>query len=226
MSFATDHDLVEAAPIRSKPFYIWMDFETTGLDYDTDVPLEFGCVLTNKWGEVIPETDWESLIWESVGPQANHYRSMLANMAPFVRNMHTNSGLVDEITALRLKVSDEPEQGKLYTGNIIAHEVVEFLKESNVEPQQLRIAGSSIHFDKTFLHNFLPNIEAFLHYRALDVSSYIETCQNTNPILAAKMPAKNEVHRPLADIADSIRAYNWMLQEFVMPDWRVYENGE
>lgn len=229
MSFASEHKLVQATPARSKPFYIWVDFETTGLDHDTDVPVEFGYVLTNIWGEVIPGTEDVNKLWEPTGPYGNQYRNKWENLSDLVKEMHDTSGLWDEIEFVRQYTAREDiseETRNANTNHAIEQDALDYLRVTeNIAPRTLRVAGSSIHFDKTLLHNWMPDLEAYLHYRALDVSSYIEVCQNTNPVLAAKMPVKREIHRPLADIADSIRTYTWMLQEFVMPDWRVYDEA-
>lgn len=223
MTFAQKNDLPEAPLERSQPWYLWTDFETTGLDHDLDVPLEFGFVVTNVWGEVIPGTASSFFIWEYEGPYGNQYRERWANCDQFVQDMHEKSGLSETIQLIK----SSKTRKDMYTNESIEDETLEFLFETlNMEPETLRVAGSSIHYDKTFVHDWMPKLEANLHYRALDVSSLIEMVQNTNPILAVKMPAKRDIHRVLPDIADSITTYRWMLDNFVMPDWRVFDGTQ
>ncbi len=116
----------------------------------------------------------------------------LGEMGPFVTEMHTKSGLLPEIIASTIT----PEEAESKT--------LEFLKEHIAEPRSVPLCGNSIGTDRRFLAAHMPEVENFLHYRSIDVSSVKELCRRWYPDVLAAAAPKQEAHRALGDIRESI----------------------
>ena len=116
----------------------------------------------------------------------------LSNMGEFVTQMHTDSGLITEIPS---GVSaQEAEQ-----------QILEYLGRWVTQPQSAPLAGNSIGTDRMFLNRQMPKLDAFLHYRNIDVSSIKELTRRWYPRVYFQLPKKNGNHRALADIRESIQ---------------------
>ena len=162
---------------------VWMDLEMTGLDHTADVIVEIATLVTDDELNVVAE-----------GPDIaiHHDDDVLMRMDPFVVEMHTRSGLLDQI---RASTASLDEAGQL---------TLAFIKEHVPEPRTVPLCGNSIGTDRRFLAAYLPEIEEYLHYRSVDVSSIKELVRRWYPEAYAKRPDKSGNHRAMGDIVDSV----------------------
>jgi oligoribonuclease len=161
---------------------VWLDLEMTGLDLDRHVIVEIAALVTDD--DLEPVDDGIDLI-------VHQPASALAEMDDFVRKMHTKSGLLPEIEASTLSLADAGAQ------------VLEYVK-SHVTERTSPLCGNSIGVDRRFLDRQLPELDRFLHYRSIDVSSFKELCRRWYPDVYKGRPGKTETHRALADVKESI----------------------
>ena len=137
----------------------------------------------------------------------HHDDDVLMRMDPFVVEMHTRSGLLDQI---RASTASLEEAGQL---------TLAFIKEHVPEPRTVPLCGNSIGTYRRFLAAYLPEIEDYLHYRSVDVSSIKELVRRWYPDVLAQRGWKAGTHRALDDIRESIvemRLYREMV--FCTPD--------
>jgi oligoribonuclease len=162
---------------------VWMDLEMTGLDPARHTIVEIATLVTDDELEVVAE-----------GPDVVVHQppEALAAMDPVVVEMHTKSGLLREIEASTLSLADA---GAL---------TLAFIKEHVPEPRTVPLAGNSIGTDRRFLAIYLPEIEEYLHYRSVDVSTVKELARRWYPDTLAKAPEKTGGHRAMDDIRDSV----------------------
>jgi oligoribonuclease len=162
---------------------VWIDCEMTGLDLNNDELVEIAVVITDFDLNILdPGLDIV------IKPDA----SALENMGDFVRNMHTSSGLIEEIPN-GVSVADAEYQ------------VLEYLLRFVPADQRAPLAGNSIGTDRAFLARYMPRLDKQLHYRNVDVSSIKELAHRWFPRAYFNAPAKDGGHRALADILESIR---------------------
>jgi|SRR3989304_6133545 len=162
---------------------VWFDCETTGLDPTRDKLLEVAVILTDG-----------QLRERAVFNRVLYFDEPIEN--DWVRNQHTKSGL---LAACREVTNSGP--------SLIAHQLSLFLLENGIEKKTGVLAGSSIHFDRSFIRVHLPSFDADLHYRMVDVSSLNEIALRFAPDVYATRPnvPKEEIaHRALPDIRHSI----------------------
>lgn len=162
---------------------VWMDLEMTGLDIGHDLVVEIATLITDDDLEVVAEGP--DLV---IGAPLN----ILDGMADVVRKMHTKSGLLDEIKASTVTVADAGAA------------TLAFIKEHVPEPRSVPLCGNSIGTDRRFLARDLPEIEEYLHYRSVDVSTVKELCRRWYPDAIAGLPDKKGGHRALDDIRESV----------------------
>ena len=162
---------------------VWIDCEMTGLDIDKDGLVEVAVVITDEQLKVV-DPGIDIVIKPS--------QEALDNMGDFVRNMHTESGLIDEFET---GVSLEEAQ----------REVLDYVKKFVPQPRQALLAGNSIGTDKAFLERDMPELINYLHYRVVDVSSIKELAKRWYHRTFEEAPAKHGGHRALADILESIQ---------------------
>jgi len=162
---------------------VWIDCEMTGLDLDVDELVEIAVVITDY--DLNPVDGGLSIV---IKPDA----SALESMGEFVRTMHTQSGLIEEIPN-GVSVAEAE------------YEVLEYVLKHVPEEQRAPIAGNSIGTDRAFLSKYMPRLDSHLHYRSVDVSSIKELAKRWYPRAYFNAPAKNGGHRALADILESIR---------------------
>ncbi len=155
----------------------------TGLDPSRNVIVEIATVITNDELETVAE-----------GPDiVVHATSVeLEAMESVVRSMHTRSGLLAAIQSSPISLAEAGD------------ETLAFLRSHIGEPRSVPLCGNSIGTDRRFLAAYLPEVESFLHYRSIDVSSVKELCRRWYPDVLAGAPPKNEAHRALDDIRESI----------------------
>jgi oligoribonuclease len=161
----------------------WMDLEMTGLDPARHVIVEIATLLTDDNLEPV-----------AVGPDIviRATPDQLEQMDGVVRSMHTRSGLLTAIETSTISLADAGRQ------------TLEFLRAHIPEPRTVPLCGNSIGTDRRFLAAQAPEIENFLHYRSIDVSSVKELCRRWYPEMLAGAPAKTGTHRALDDIRESI----------------------
>jgi oligoribonuclease len=160
-----------------------MDLEMTGLNPETCVIVEIATLVTDDDLNVIAE-----------GPDLVIQTSeeLLSVMDPFVVNMHTTSGLLEEIRKSTVTHDEAMAQ------------TLAFIKEHNPEPNKIPLAGNSIGTDRRFLAKYMPEIENWLHYRSVDVSSVKELIKRWYPGLEHARPGKQGTHRAMDDIRESV----------------------
>ncbi len=161
----------------------WMDLEMTGLDPQHHCIVEVATIVTDDDLNVV-----------ALGPDIVIKRTdeELSTMDDFVRKMHTTSGLVDAIKASPNSESDA------------RRETMAFLKKYIPEARTVPLAGNSIGTDRRFLSTHWHEIEEFLHYRSVDVSTLKELARRWYPDVLASAPEKQTTHRALDDIRESI----------------------
>lgn len=160
-----------------------MDLEMTGLDPAKHVIVEIATLLTNDNLEIIAE-----------GPElvVHATEEELAGMDEVVLNMHTKSGLLDQIRASNVTLEEAGAQ------------TLAFLKEHIAEPRTVPLCGNSIGMDRRFLSVYLSEVEEFLHYRSVDVTTVKELSRRWFPLALKNAPRKDVSHRALDDIKESL----------------------
>jgi oligoribonuclease len=161
----------------------WMDLEMTGLDHDRDVIVEIATLITD---------DDLKLVADGPDLVIHQPEEALTGMDDVVVEMHTSSGLLDEIRSSDLSLEAAGEQ------------TLAFLKEHIPEARSVPLCGNSIGTDRRFLAAYLPEIEDYLHYRSVDVSSIKELLRRWNPKVLKTAPTKAGGHRALDDIRESL----------------------
>lgn len=175
---------------------VWIDCEMTGLDLDNDEIVEIAVVITDFDLNIIdPGLDIV------IKPDA----SALANMGDFVRDMHTSSGLLEELPNGVSAAEAE-------------YEVLEYILKFIPAEQKAPLAGNSIGTDRAFLAKYMPRLDKQLHYRNVDVSSIKELARRWYPRVYFNAPAKDGGHRALADILESIRELAYYRQTVFVAD--------
>jgi oligoribonuclease len=161
---------------------VWMDLEMTGLDADRERIIELAVLVTDAELEVVAE-----------GPHLVIHQpdAVLEAMDDWNTKHHTESGLVERVRAST--IDDAAAEA----------EVLAFLAQ-HVAERAAPLAGNSVHNDRVFLHRYMPRLEAFLHYRNVDVSTVKELVRRWYPQLFAQRPTKKGSHRALDDIRESI----------------------
>ena len=164
-------------------YIVWADCEMTGLDIDKDEICEIAVIVTD---------DQLKPVDEGIQIVIKPSDSAMANMGEFVRQMHTDSGLLAELDS-GVSIESAQEQVLAYLAKFIS------------EPKTAPLAGNSIGTDRMFIIRQMPKLDAFLHYRNIDVSSLKELVRRWYPRVYFQLPKKVGSHRALADIRESIQ---------------------
>jgi len=156
----------------------------TGLDPARHVIVEIATLVTDDDLQVVAE-----------GPDLVIHASAeeLAGMDDVVRKMHTSSGLLAQIEASTLSLADAGTA------------TLDFIKQHVPAARSVPLCGNSIGTDRRFLATQLPDVEEYLHYRSVDVSTIKELCRRWYPDVLADAPAKEGTHRALDDIKESVK---------------------
>ncbi len=175
---------------------VWIDCEMTGLSLQSDALIEVAALVT----------DFElNQLGEGVDLVIRPPEETLAQMEPFVRNMHTVSGLLAAL-----------EDGTTLAG--AQAQVMTYVQEWVAEPRRAPLGGNTVGTDRGFLARDMPELEAYLHYRIVDVSSIKELSRRWYPRVYFNSPAKSGGHRALADIRESIAELRYYREAvFVAP---------
>ncbi len=173
-----------------------MDLEMTGLDPDRHVIVEIATVITDDQLEVVAE-----------GPDLviSAPAEKLAEMDEVVRSMHTRSGLLKAIEASTVTLAEAGQ------------ETLEFLRKHIPEPKTVPLCGNSIGTDRRFLARWLPDIDAHLHYRSIDVSTIKELARRWYPDAISGQPKKTGAHRALGDVLESVAELRYYRQTVFRP---------
>ena len=159
----------------------------TGLDLALDDLIEVAVVITNY--DLEPVHAGFSIV---IAPTERG----MANMSDFVRDMHASSGLLDELPQ-GVPLEDAQAQ------------IMAYLTEHVPTAGQSPLAGNTIGTDRAFIARSLPQVDAHLHYRSVDVSSIKELVRRWFPRIYFNAPAKDGGHRAMADILESIRELDY-----------------
>lgn len=162
---------------------VWLDAEMTGLDLESDELIEVAVLITD-YNLTIQDEGFHRVI----APSA----AALEQMGDFVRQMHTSSGLLDELAE---GISLEQAQSEL----------MDYLRSHLPEAHTAPLAGNTIGTDRAFIQRDMPEVHDHLHYRNIDVSTIKELTRHWFPRMYFGAPDKNGGHRALADIRESIR---------------------
>ena len=175
---------------------VWIDCEMTGLDLRSDRLIEIAALVTdaelNVLGEgidLVIHTDDEAL----------------DSMIEVVARMHSRSGLTEEVRASTIDVAAAQEM------------VLDYIRSHVPSPKTAPLCGNSIATDRGFLARDMPELDEFLHYRMIDVSSIKELCRRWYPRIYYGQPDKGLAHRALADIQESIRELRYYRRTAFVP---------
>jgi oligoribonuclease len=168
----------------------------TGLDLGKDKLIEVAALVTD------PELN---VLGEGVDLVIHADDAALDAMPPVVRDMHAKSGLTEEVRRSAITLAEAEEQ------------ILAYVKEFVPNPRTAPLCGNSIATDRGFLARDMQALDAFLHYRMIDVSSIKELCRRWYPRVYFGQPPKGLAHRALADIRESIRELEYYRRTIFVP---------
>jgi oligoribonuclease len=174
---------------------VWIDCEMTGLDIERDALVEIACLVTDA--EL-------TLLDEGVDVIIKPPAEALAGMPEVVREMHTASGLLAE----------------LQSGVTVAEAqdiVLSYVRGHVGEPKKAPLCGNSIATDRWFIARDMPELDAYLHYRMVDVSSIKELARRWYPRAYFASPVKHGGHRALADVTESVQELRYYRETVFVP---------
>lgn len=175
---------------------VWVDCEMTGLSLESDALIEIAALVT----------DYDlNILGEGVDLIIKPPQEALDQMNEVVTQMHTTSGLLEELDA-GITVREAEEQ------------VLEYVRQYSPEPRKTPLAGNSIGTDRAFLARDMVELESWLHYRVVDVSSIKELARHWFPRAYFAAPEKGGAHRALADIRESIDELRYYRRTVFTPD--------
>ena len=176
---------------------VWIDCEMTGLDLKTDRLIEIAVLVTDSELNVLGD---------GIDVVIHAEEDALTSMVDVVTQMHTKSGLIEEVRASTIDLATAETMALDY--------IRDHVKQAKTAP----LAGNSIATDRGFLARDMPKLDDYLHYRMIDVSSIKELCRRWYPRIYFGQPEKGLAHRALADIHESIRELRYYRQTaFVSP---------
>jgi oligoribonuclease len=175
---------------------VWIDCEMTGLDLTRDALIEIACLVTD--GELNILDDGVDVIIKPP-PEA------VDQMSDVVREMHTTSGLLAGL-------------GQGVTLDEAQDIVLSYIQQHVSEPRRVPLCGNSIATDRSFIARDMPQLDAYLHYRMVDVSSIKELARRWYPRVYFASPAKRGGHRALADIRESVQELRYYRETIFVPE--------
>jgi oligoribonuclease len=179
----------------SNEHIVWIDCEMTGLDPVADALIEVAVLVTDS--EL-------NILGDGVDVVIKPSDESLAGMNDFVRTMHTDSKLIDELPhGMTLEAAQA--------------EVMAYILEWVREPNKAQLGGNSVGTDRLFLARDMPEVIKHLHYRVIDVSTIKELARRWYPRAYFQAPAKTGNHRALGDIRDSIDELRYYRETVFVP---------
>ena len=175
---------------------VWIDCEMTGLDLDRDELCEVAVYLTDFDLRIVDDEGLSVVIKPS--------DAALEHMNDFVTQMHTDSGLIEEIPN-GVSVAEAQER------------VLEYVRRFVPAARTAPLAGNTIGTDRMFLAKYMPELDAHLHYRSVDVSTLKELARRWYPRVYFNAPVKHGGHRAAADILESIRELRYYREAMHLP---------
>lgn len=176
---------------------VWADCEMTGLDPDQHVLVEIAVIVTDA--QLNPLDEGIDLVIHATEDE-------LSRMDDFVRKMHGGSGLTEQIRESQISLAEAERQ------------VLEYVKKFVPVARMAPLAGNSIGTDRTFIARYMPDLNEYLHYRMIDVSSVKELARRWYPRVYNGQPEKGMAHRALADIKESIRELAYYRTALMVPE--------
>jgi oligoribonuclease len=174
---------------------VWIDCEMTGLDLEHDALIEVAALVT--------DSDL-NILGDGVDVVIKPPAAALAQMKEFVRDMHTHSGLLQELDG----GVEMAEAQRI---------VLDYVRRHAPEANKAPLAGNTVGTDRGFLARDMPELEGHLHYRVVDVSSIKELVRRWYPRVYFQAPAKTGNHRALGDIRDSIEELKYYRATVFVP---------
>lgn len=171
---------------------IWLDMEMSGLDPEHERIIEVALVITDPNLETVAEAP-VLVIHQS--------DELLGNMDAWNTSTHGKSGLVDRVKASTLNEEQAEDQ------------IIAFL-EQHVPKGVSPLCGNSVHQDRRFIVKYMPRLDAYLHYRLLDVSVLKELCKRWRPEVYSRFQKQGK-HEALADIYESIDEMKFYRDNFL-----------
>ena len=175
---------------------VWIDCEMTGLSLEGDLLIEVAALVTDSELNVLGE---------GVDVVIGATEDEMARMPDVVREMHRVSGLTDAVLASSVTLQEAEQQ------------VLAYVKEHVPEPKKAPLCGNSIATDRGFLARDMPELDAWLHYRMVDVSSVKELARRWYPRAYFNAPKKGGGHRALADIRESVQELRYYRSVVFVP---------
>jgi oligoribonuclease len=175
---------------------VWIDCEMTGLDVRRDALIEVAALVTDA--EL-------NLLDDGLDVIVHTSDDVLDTMVPFVRDMHTSSGLTEQVRASRVTLGEAETM------------VLEYVKKHVPEAKSSPLCGNSIATDRGFLARDMPTLDEHLHYRMIDVSCIKELAKRWYPRVYQSQPEKGLAHRALADIRESVRELEFYRRTLFVP---------
>jgi oligoribonuclease len=174
---------------------VWIDCEMTGLDSVNDALIEVAALVTDS--EL-------NILGDGVDVVIKPDDAALAQMNDFVRDMHTRSGLLNELPAGKTMAEAEAL-------------VLDYIRKWIPDPRKAPLAGNSVGTDRVFLARDMPSVVEHLHYRIIDVSTIKELARRWYARAYFQAPAKHGGHRALGDIKDSIDELRYYREAVFVP---------
>ena len=174
---------------------VWIDCEMTGLDLVSDALIEIACLVTDAGLNLLDEG-----IDLVIKPPAE----AIDQMADVVREMHTSSRLLAELAG-GVTLAEAQDQ------------VLSYVRGHVSEVRKVPLCGNSIATDRAFIARDMPELDSFLHYRMVDVSSIKELARRWYPRVYFASPPKHGGHRALADIKESIQELRYYRETIFVP---------
>jgi len=175
---------------------VWIDCEMTGLNLESDKLIEIAALVT--------DADL-NILGDGVDVVIHADDAALSSMIDVVADMHTRSGLIEEVKASTVDLATAEKM------------VLDYIREHVKQAKTAPLAGNSIATDRGFLARDMPELDSYLHYRMIDVSSIKELCRRWYPRIYFGQPAKGLAHRALADIQESIRELQYYRRTAFVP---------
>ena len=174
---------------------VWIDCEMTGLDLVNDALIEVAALVT----------DFDlNVLGEGIDLIIKPPSEALDQMIPFVRTMHETSGLLEALdNGITLAEAET--------------QVLAYVQEHCAEGSRPPLAGNTVATDRSVIVRDMPDLDAFLHYRIVDVSSIKELSRRWYPRAYFSAPAKRGNHRALADIQESIEELRYYREAVFVP---------